>query len=143
MRLEYIEQHRTLGDTDIGIKPTTPLSNSNTNRHIEHWYQRARTDAVSPYWLADETITDWQASFADWLSSITVPKLQMLDAKWRSYAMTLHYIHYLQSQEVHLASQAAQIDAARASTKLELADAQRKAEQMLGGSKHNNKEDNE
>jgi len=127
MRLHQIEHQQHLSE-HIQTQSDIPLSNSATKQKIDDWYASAYKTASPPYWLADGTITDWQASFDDWLNSITLPKLQLLDDTWRGYATQLHYIHYLKSQQSQLDSQAAELDAHRAKMKLQLADAEQKAD---------------
>ena len=127
MRLQQIEHQQHLSE-HIYTTSNIPLSNSATKQNIADWYASAYKTASTPYWIADGTITDWQASFADWLSSMNIPKLQLLDDKWRGYATQLHYCHYLKSQQSHFDSQAAELDAQRAKLKLQLADAQQRAD---------------
>jgi hypothetical protein len=127
MRLHHLEHQQHLSE-HIQTKSNIPLSNSATKQNIADWYSAAFKTASPPYWLADGFITDWQASFNDWLSSMNIPRLQLLDDTWRGYATQLHYCHYLKSQQSHLDSQAEELDANRAKLKLHLADAEQKAD---------------
>lgn len=130
MRLHHLENQQHLSE-HIQTQSNIPLSNSATKQNIADWYASAYKTASPPYWLADGFITDWQASFNDWLSSMTLPKLQLLDGTWRGYATQLHYCHYLKSQQSHLDSQAAELDAQRSKLKLQLADAEQKADNFF------------
>ncbi|GAB5412418.1 MAG: hypothetical protein Cons2KO_00210 [Congregibacter sp.] len=128
-----MELKQTLSEQLHHAHHKTSLSHAETERNIAQWYQIAYRTAPSPYWLADGFITDWQASFNDWLSSIRVPKLQLLDKNWRAYASQLHYIHYLGSRQAKLDSQAAEIDVQIARVMLLLADAEQQATDILSG----------
>ena len=130
MRLHHLEHQQHLSEY-MQTQSITPLSNSATKQNIADWYSAAFQTASPPYWLANGFITDWRASFADWLSSMTLPKLQLLDDTWRGYATQLHYIHYLKSLQSHLDSQAAELDAQRSKLKLQLADAEKKADDFF------------
>ena len=127
MRLHQLEHQQHLSE-HIYTTSNISLSNSDTKQNIQQWYDTAFSTAPTPYWIADGIITDWQASLHDWLSSMNIPKLQLLDDSWRGYATQLHYCHYLKSQQSHKDAQAAELDAQRSKLKLQLADAEKKAD---------------
>ena len=127
MRLHHLEHQQHLSE-HIYTTSNISLSNSDTKQNIQQWYDTAFSTAPTPYWIADGIITDWQASLHDWLSSMNIPKLQLLDDSWRGYATNQHYIHYLKSQQSHMDAQAAELDTHRAKLKLQLADAEQQAD---------------
>jgi len=127
MRLHQLEHQHQLSE-HIYTTSNISLSDSDTKQNIQQWYDTAFSTAPTPYWIADGTITDWQASLHDWLSSMNIPKLQLLDDSWRGYATNQHYIHYLKSQQSHMDAQAAELDAHRAKLTLLLADAEQQAD---------------
>ena len=132
MRLHQIENQQLLSKHTYRQSNTT-LSNSDTKQQIDAWYETALVTEPTPYWLSDGIITDWQQSLNDWFADVAVPRHQLLDSKWRSYVTQLHYIHYLKSQQLYLAQQAAAIDTRRADIKFKLAQAETQANDILTG----------
>lgn len=140
MRLRQIDHKVTLSE-QLKMEETHTMSNSETKLSIDNWYQAALLTDNTPYWIQNGYITNWNASMADWYNSISVPRLQMLDEKWKSYVRTLHYTQYLYSKEAHLQLQQAELDQQRAKIKDEIAKALVHADGQISSDSRNSKTD--
>lgn len=111
------------------------MSNSETQKSIDEWYRDALSADDPPYWLEDGHIIDWNGSAADWLSCANLPPLQLLDGKWKSFAITLHFIKALDSEKARLEKQASVVSRQLFQNKLDLARAIDQVEKYISSSR--------